>query len=125
MTACARWWPTTRDGYVFAWNVPGSNAGVVEWSSFHHDPAGTGNYETELDFDAPPPPPDDKVMGGGCCTCRIGAEHETDTSQAAGPFLVLALFGLWVARRRTAPAAASAPHSRIPPRKLVAPRRGC
>jgi hypothetical protein len=39
----------TRDGYLYAWSTKGTDTGVVEWESFHHDNANTGNYGTKLD----------------------------------------------------------------------------
>jgi hypothetical protein len=39
----------TRDGYLFAWHTQGRASGPVEWESFHHDNANTGNYTTKLD----------------------------------------------------------------------------
>ena len=38
----------TRDGYLFAWHTQGTDTGVVQWESFHHDNANTGNYGTKL-----------------------------------------------------------------------------
>ena len=40
---------STRDGYLYAWKTKGSASGVVQWESFHHDNANTGNYATKLD----------------------------------------------------------------------------
>ena len=40
----------TRDGYLYAWHTAGTDKGVVQWESFHHDNANTGNYSTPLDF---------------------------------------------------------------------------
>jgi MYXO-CTERM domain-containing protein len=39
----------TRDGYLYAWSTKGTDTGVVQWESFHHDNANTGNYGTKLD----------------------------------------------------------------------------
>ena len=39
----------TRDGYLYAWGTKGKDSGVVQWESFHHDNANTGNYATKLD----------------------------------------------------------------------------
>ena len=39
----------TRDGYLFAWHTQGTDTGVVQWESFHHDSANTGNYDVALD----------------------------------------------------------------------------
>ncbi len=40
----------TRSGYLYAWRTQGrtpEQGGVVEWGSYQHDPANTGNYETQ------------------------------------------------------------------------------
>jgi MYXO-CTERM domain-containing protein len=39
----------TRDGNLFAWHTQGTDTGVIQWESFHHDNANTGNYMTALD----------------------------------------------------------------------------
>jgi hypothetical protein len=38
----------TRDGWLFAWTTNGRATGPVQWESFHHDNANTGNYGTPL-----------------------------------------------------------------------------
>ena len=38
----------TREGYLYAWSTRGSDTGVVQWESFHHDDVNTGNYGTPL-----------------------------------------------------------------------------
>ena len=40
---------STRDGFLYAWKTVGKSSGVVQWESFHHDNANTGNYATKLD----------------------------------------------------------------------------
>jgi hypothetical protein len=69
----------TREGYLFAWKTAGSDSGVVQWESFHHDNANTGNYATKLDqgvverasapidCSAPPPPPGPATYDAGGC----------------------------------------------------------
>jgi hypothetical protein len=39
----------TREGFLYAWHTPASDSGVIQWESFHHDNANTGNYATKLD----------------------------------------------------------------------------
>ena len=38
----------TRNGYLFAWRTQGKDDGVIQWESFHHDNANTGNFATKL-----------------------------------------------------------------------------
>ena len=38
----------TRDGYLYAWHTKGTDTGVIQWESFHHDSFNTGNYNTKL-----------------------------------------------------------------------------
>ncbi|MDB4942430.1 MAG: Serine protease, subtilase family, partial [Labilithrix sp.] len=80
----------TRDGYLFAWRTKGSATGHVEWESFHHDNANTGNVATKLDqggapraatvldCSVPAAPVTERFDAGGCgCTTagqRGGAE---------------------------------------------------
>lgn len=73
---------TTRDGWLFAWHTQGRASGPVQWESFHHDNANTGNVATKLEqgstqrptapisCEAPPVPEDEKLEVGGGCTCR-------------------------------------------------------
>jgi MYXO-CTERM domain-containing protein len=68
----------TRDGYLFAWHTRGRADGPVEWESFHHDNANTGNYATKLDqgraqraaapidCSEPVAPTDERFDAGGC-----------------------------------------------------------
>ncbi len=72
----------TRDGWLFAWKTAGSANGPVQWESFHHDNANTGNYATKLgqgstqraakplECPADASPADDKLDAGGGCACR-------------------------------------------------------
>ena len=39
----------TRDGYLYAWHTKGTDSGVVQWESYHHDNANTGNFGQKLD----------------------------------------------------------------------------
>ena len=38
----------TREGYLYAWATKGTDSGVVQWESAHHDNANSGNYGTVL-----------------------------------------------------------------------------
>ena len=104
----------SRDGYLYAWHTKGTDTGVVQWESFHHDNGNTGNYglkldqgvlrsgsgplDCALDCAAPPaaaPAPTYTAGGGGCA---LAAPR---FASAAGLWLAvgLGLTGL-VARRR-------------------------
>ncbi len=71
----------TRNGYLFAWKTTGSDHGVIQWESNHHDNQNTGNYDHLLDqgvykraakvIDCTPPvaiPSESYDAGGGCNT---------------------------------------------------------
>ncbi|MBX3200033.1 MAG: VCBS repeat-containing protein [Labilithrix sp.] len=72
----------TRDGWLFAWHTRGTANGAVQWESFHHDNANTGNYATKLDqgtteraatpLECPvdDEPADERFEVGGGCACR-------------------------------------------------------
>ena len=90
----------TRDGYLFAWHTDGKESGTIEWSSFHHDNANTGNYLTKLDeggghaatpIDCSDPvaPPSDKFEAGGCACRSSGGAGSTGLN--AGGWAGLAL----------------------------------
>jgi hypothetical protein len=81
----------TRDGNLFAWHTKGTDTGVVQWESFHHDNANTGNYGVKLDqgvlerasqpidcatdCTAPPATPPTSYKVGGC-GCRTGSSDD-------------------------------------------------
>ncbi len=52
----------TRDGWLYAWETDGKADGIVQWASFHHDDANTGNYTTPIGFGRA-----SSVGDGGCC----------------------------------------------------------
>ncbi len=99
----------TREGYVFAWKTRGPSSGVVQWESFHHDNANTGNYNNPLDqgvlgggkpapdCSLPAAPPSDTVDAGGGCACDV--EGHTG-GRGAGALLLAGLGLVLVARRR-------------------------
>jgi len=98
----------TRNGWLFAWKTAGSANGPVQWESFHHDNANTGNYGTKLDqgstqraatpLECPldEEPADERLDLGGGCACRTQPERGTSVIGVAG---VLGA-GLILARRR-------------------------
>jgi hypothetical protein len=105
---------STRDGYLYAWKTNGTDTGVVQWESFHHDNANTGNYSNKLDqgvvlqagtkvidCNAPPPPPKPapplSPAGGGCSCHEVGNAGPHDGVLSWG---LPAALGLWLARRR-------------------------
>lgn len=97
----------TRDGWLFAWHTQGRATGPVEWESFHHDNANTGNYATKLDqgrsqrasvpIDCSDPvtPTEDRFDAGGCGCHTTGSPSRTGGLAAA-----LAAVALVLARRR-------------------------
>lgn len=68
----------TRDGNLYAWHTKGRDDGVVQWESFHHDNANTGDYRVKLDqgkvssgvaplvCEVPAVPTESYEAGGGC-----------------------------------------------------------
>lgn len=97
----------TRNGYLFAWHTRGRADGPVEWESFHHDNANTGNYATKLDqgraqraatpLDCSDPiaPTEDKFEAGGCgCTTTPAAPGNAALAAA------MASIAAVIARRR-------------------------
>jgi hypothetical protein len=99
----------TRDGWLWAWHTKGTANGNIQWASFHHDNANTGNAATKLDqgttqlapkpIDCTPPtaPPQDHSDAGGC-GCRTVAPSR---APRAGLGLALGLgLGLMAMRRR-------------------------
>lgn len=97
----------TRDGYLFAWHTRGRSDGSVEWESFHHDNANTGNYATKLDqgratraskpIDCSDPVAveADKFEAGGC-----GCKTTPSRTSGFGAIAGLLGLGLALARRR-------------------------
>ena len=39
----------TRNGWLYAWHTTGKAKGRIDWASYHHDLANTGNFATALD----------------------------------------------------------------------------
>jgi hypothetical protein len=103
----------TRDGNLFAWHTKGTDTGVVQWESFHHDNANTGSYGYALDqgvleratqpidcatdctVPAATPPTTYRAGGGACGT----APWDRERSGALALVLVAGL-GAVLARRR-------------------------
>jgi hypothetical protein len=101
----------TRDGWLFAWKSNGRSDGPVQWESFHHDNANTGNYGTKLDqgstqraakpLECPveETPKEDKFGVDGGCACRAGAPSGS-APVALAPCGVLAAVAALVRGRR-------------------------
>ncbi|MBX3191549.1 MAG: VCBS repeat-containing protein [Labilithrix sp.] len=97
----------TRTGYLFAWTTQGRATGPVEWESFHHDNANTGNYATKLDqgraqraptpisCDDPEPAVPESYEAGGC-----GCKTTPSRGGVAGAIAAALALGLCLARRR-------------------------
>jgi hypothetical protein len=103
----------TRDGWLYAWHTTGTQDGVIEWESFHHDNANTGNYNRKLDQGGPRAPtvtpldcsvsaatpspgPTYKASGSGCAASGRGDAP----ARLTWGFGALVVFGL-LRRRRT------------------------
>jgi MYXO-CTERM domain-containing protein len=99
----------TRDGWLFAWHTQGKSTGAIEWESFHHDNANTGNYATKLDQGrtqraakpidctvAAPPEPERFDAAGSGCGCST-TPSPLDARALAG---AAAALGVFLARRR-------------------------
>jgi MYXO-CTERM domain-containing protein len=107
---------STRDGYLYAWKTKGTDTGVVQWESFHHDNANTGNYSIKLDqgvtmvggtkpidCDAPPPPPKKTPppltpTSAAGCSCELAGG--SSFGSAPGAWALVMGVGLLFARRR-------------------------
>jgi MYXO-CTERM domain-containing protein len=97
----------TRDGWLFAWHTQGTATGSVEWESFHHDNANTGNYATKLDQGRaqrastplvctdPVAATADKFDAGGC-----GCKTTPSSAGGAGIAAALGALAMAVIRRR-------------------------
>ena len=98
---------STRTGWLFAWKTRGKATGVVQWESFHHDNANTGNYATKLEqggttrtaaaLDCSVPATTNEEFDAGGCGCK------TVPSRSTPPVALLAVvgaLGLAVRRRK-------------------------
>jgi MYXO-CTERM domain-containing protein len=107
----------SRDGWLYLWHTQGRDDGIVEWESFHHDNANTGNLDTPLQQGTPgkkaatpltvaactPPSSSSSssssgtsTPSGGGCKCRAGA----DDPGSGGAAAALLGIGLLATRRR-------------------------
>jgi hypothetical protein len=103
----------TRDGYLYAWRTSGTDTGVIQWESFHHDNANTGNFglkldqgvlragtqplDCSLDCTAASAPTSSSYAAGGCA-CRAVTARDEQT----GAFALAVGLGLaGVLARRT------------------------
>jgi hypothetical protein len=104
----------SRDGWLYLWHTEAKDDGIVEWESFHHDNANTGNLDNALKQGTPgrkaaKPLTIDTCMGpssssssggmampSGGCGCRAGGGDVP----VAGVLSALAGLGLMAGRRR-------------------------
>ncbi len=74
---------TTRSGWLYAWRTSGRVSGNVQWPTYRHDNANTGNYGTPLPFGTR------RVMNapGYECPARIpdGGLPDVPTDDASAP----------------------------------------
>jgi MYXO-CTERM domain-containing protein len=80
---------STREGFLYAWHTTGATNGRVDWASFHHDDANTGNFSTKLAFGSPA-----SSSNGGCGCSSARADLP------GGVLLVLVIAGTAGSRRR-------------------------
>jgi hypothetical protein len=120
----------TRDGYLYAWTTAGTDTGVIDWESFHHDNANTGSYATALDQGRSGPPTSPLALvcvpasadGGsaasssgahgsstGGCHCSVGrGRRASDTPAIVACTALAALMHRRRRRRRALSSAAAA-----------------
>lgn len=99
---------TTRTGWRFAWKTQGKESGVVQWESFHHDNANTGNFATKLDqggtlratnaLDCSAPNDQGEAFDAGGCGCKTVPSPRAPAGAWTGLLLAVAA----LARRRRA-----------------------
>lgn len=95
----------TREGWLYAWRNTGDVAAVndkglpaIQWASFHHDDANTGNLSTPLPV-REPKPIDEEVPPTGC-TCDMQGRGDMGGSLMSLAFLgMLATFSAPAASR--------------------------
>jgi hypothetical protein len=99
---------TTRDGFLYAWRTKGRDDGVVQWESFHHDNANSGDYSKKLDQGtlkkankplvcAVPEAPKDVTFDAGGCSA---SGRERGGSDGRGAWLLAVALGMLAIRRR-------------------------
>jgi hypothetical protein len=105
----------TREGSLLAWRTHGSDTGVVQWESFHHDNANTGDFRRPLeqgvvrraagpidcatDCATPAAPAASKLEPGGCA-CRAGAGARDAGGEAGLAAAACCLAAALLRRRR-------------------------
>jgi hypothetical protein len=96
----------TREGSLYAWHTHGSESGVIQWESFHHDNANTGDYRRPLGqgmllgakaplacpsvCQAARPATQPMTVGRGGCGCWVGGGGDGAGSVAAAVTAALA-----------------------------------
>jgi hypothetical protein len=90
----------TRDGWLFAWHTLGKATGPIEWESFHHDNANTGNYATKLEQGRA----QRASVPIDCSDPVVPTQDKFSSTPAGGAGVVLALgaIAMAAARRRRA-----------------------
>ncbi len=77
----------TRNGWLYAWHTTGKATGRIDWASYHHDLANTGNFGTPLD---------EGTRASPGCGCVVGGAA---TAPPWGAILIVALMLPWVQNR--------------------------
>jgi hypothetical protein len=107
----------TRDGYLFAWHTQGTDTGVIQWESLHHDNRNSGDYRFGLDqgtLKVATAPIDcsvdctlqmgasapEKLRAGGCGCRAVSADADGEGGWAVALASVLGVGGVALRRRR-------------------------
>jgi hypothetical protein len=94
----------TREGWLWVWGNEGHVGGpagrrlpAIQWASYGHDDANTGNYDMPLREYPRQLGPDDACEG---CCCSASVTSGDERSRAGGALAALLLLGTLVTRRR-------------------------
>jgi hypothetical protein len=75
---------SNREGWIFAWSVPGSTDGIVEWQFYGHDHHNTHNYTTPIPiYSASGSGPSQPSEEGGEDDETAGDDGDAETGEAS------------------------------------------